>query len=65
MVKKRAQKIKESQTKPNMVPLLMAAFAFLFIAGKSYQLTRSLPKTLGIIVLATLPLIVFQKKFFN
>ncbi|MEE8358956.1 MAG: hypothetical protein V3R82_06060 [Candidatus Hydrothermarchaeales archaeon] len=63
MVKKQAQRKK--QQKPNPIPIFMALFAFLFIAGKSYQLTRSLPKTVGIIILATLPLVIFQKKIFS
>ncbi len=64
MVKKQAQRRKKQQ-KPNPIPIFMALFAFLFIAGKSYQITRSLPKTVGIIILATLPLVIFQKKIFS
>lgn len=64
MVKKQAQR-KKKQQKPNPIPIFMALFAFLFIVGKSYQLTRSLPKTVGIILLATLPLVIFQKKIFS
>ena len=64
MVKKQAQR-KKQPPKPNLIPIFMAVFAFVFIAGKSYQITRSLPKTVGIIILATLPLVVFQKKIFS
>ncbi len=66
MVKKQAKGKKKNAGKaPNLIPLFMALFAFLFIAGKSYQITRSFSKTFGIIFLATLPLFIFQKKFLN
>lgn len=63
MVKKQTRKKK--QQKVNPFPIILALFAFLFIAGKTYQITRSLPKTVGIVILATLPLIIFQKKIFS